>query len=257
MVLKLNKSITAKTLTYLPSSYKDSQIGYYVGPVIRNRRGMRALTFYQVPIAAPLAGTTALRAVPVDTSAIKLSWDTNTRSDSVAQWSIERADTSGQFKQLVQLPGTSRSYEDLRTAKRSDSLRLGKIYEYRVRALGRQTESTYSPVVTASLQLVLGTKVGPELELSTLDSTDNSSTLVYPNPAIDQVRVRLPLDWSGDAIALALTSEAGTVVLNRTERLSSGASFLTFSVAALPVGLYVLTMQYRTGGVRCRLLVSH
>lgn len=257
LILKLNKPITAKTLTYLPSFYKDSQIGYYVGPVIRNRRGMRALTFYQVPIAAPLAGTTALRAVPVDTSAIKLSWDTNTRPDSVAQWSVERADTSGQFRQLVQLPGVSRSYEDLRTAKRSDSLQLGKIYEYRVRALGRQTESTYSPVVTASLQLVLGTKVGPELELSTLDSTDNSSALVYPNPASDQVRIRLPLDWSGDAIALDLTNEAGTVVLNRTERLSSGAAFFTFSVAALPAGVYVLTMQYRTGGVRCRLVVSH
>ncbi len=255
LILKLTKSVTAKHLTYLPSSYKDGEIGYYVGPVIRNSRGMRALTFYQVPIAPPLPVAADFRAIPIDTSAIRLTW--GTKSDSVAQWSIERADTTGQFKPLALLPGAARFYDDLRNTSQPDSLRLGKIYAYRVRSLSRQSESGYSPVATASLQLVLNAKVGPELELSNSGSLSNSSMLVYPNPASDQVRVRLPLDWSGDIVTLSLTNEAGNVVFQRRSQVSAGTSFLTFSVAALPTGTYVLTMQYRTGGVRCRLAVAH
>ncbi len=256
LILKLTKRITAKHLTYLPSSYQDNEIGYYVGPVIRNRRGMRALTFYQVPIAPPLPAAADFRATPVDTSAIKLTWNTN-KSDSVAYWFIERADTSGQFKELATVPGTVRQYEDLRKTNRADSLQLGKIYEYRVRSQSRQSEFAYSPVVTASLQLVLNVKVGPELALTNSGSLSNSSVLVYPNPATDQVQVRLPLDWIGDAVTLSLTNAAGTVVYQRQSQVSAGTSFLTFSVAALPAGTYVLALQYRTGGIRCRLTVVH
>lgn len=216
---------------------------------------MRALTFYQVPIDPPLPPTADLRAIPVDTTAIKLTWDA--KSDSVAYWFIERADTSRQFKELAVVPGTVRSYDDLRKTNRADSLQLGKIYEYRVRSLNRQAESGYSLVVTASLQLVLNVKVGPELALSSSGSLSNASVLVYPNPASDQVYVRLPLDWIGDAVTLSLTNEAGTVVYQRKSQVSAGTSFLTFPVAALPAGTYVLALQYRTGGVRCRLTVVH
>lgn len=254
LILKLTKPITAEHLTYLPSSYQDNEIGYYVGPVIKNRRGMRALTFYQVPIAHPLSPAADFRATAIDTSAIKLTWTTN-KADSVANWSIERADTSGQFKQLAVVPGSIGQYDDLRRTNRADSLQLGKIYKYRVRSQNRRSESALSPVVTASLQLVLNAKVGPELALSNSGLLLNSSVLVYPNPATDQVQVRLPLDWSGDAVTLTLTNESGTVVFQRKSHVPSGTSFLTFSVAALPAGIYILILQYRTGGIRCRLAV--
>ncbi|GAB3804491.1 hypothetical protein GCM10028819_36120 [Spirosoma humi] len=255
LVLTLTKPITAKHLTYLPSFYKDNELGFYAGPVIRNRRGMRALTFYQVPIAAPLPAAVDLRAIPVDTSAIKLTWIT--KSDSISQWSIERADSGDQFKSIALLPGTAVMYNDLRKANQPDSLKIGKIYRYRVRALSKRAESDYSPTVTASLQLVLNVKVGPELELGYTGSLANSSTLVYPNPATDQVNVRLPLDWSGDAVSLTITSEAGKVVLQRNYQVPAGTPFLSFSVASIPTGTYVLAMQYKTGGVQCRLVVTH
>ncbi|GAB3769267.1 hypothetical protein GCM10028818_05080 [Spirosoma horti] len=254
LVLKLTKPVTAKHLTYLPSSYKDNELGFYAGPVIRNRRGMRALTFYQVPIAPPLPAVSDLRAIPVDTSAIKLTWET--KSDSIAQWAIERADSGDLFKPIALLPGTAVMYQDLRKANRPDSLKLGKIYKYRIRAFGKRAESDYSPTVTASLQLVLNVKVGPELELGYTGSLANSSALVYPNPATDQVNIRLPLDWSGDAVSLTITSEAGKVVLQRNYQVPAGTPFLSFSVASLPTGTYVLAMRYKTGGVQCRLLVT-
>ncbi|WP_240625663.1 sialate O-acetylesterase [Spirosoma pollinicola] len=255
LVLKLTKPSTAKHFTYLPSSYKDIEVGYYAGPVIRNRRGMRALTFYQVPIAAPLAPATSLQAVPVDTSAIKLTWAA--KSDSVKQWAIERADSAGTFNSLALLPGNSTTYLDLRNANGPDSLIIGKLYKYRVQAIGRLAESGYSPVASVSFQLPVIPKVGPELELDYTGSLANSSVLVYPNPASNQVRVRLPLDWSGGAVLLTLTNEAGNIALQRNNQVSAGTPFLSFSVASLPVGTYVLTMQYTTGGVRCRLVVTH
>ncbi|GAB3544290.1 hypothetical protein GCM10027577_14640 [Spirosoma fluminis] len=252
LILKLTKSITAKTLTYMPSYYQDREIGYYVGPLIKNRRGMRALTFYQVPIAAPLPVAADLRATPVDTSAIKLIW--NEKSEGVEQWLIERADTADAFRQLARVPGSATSYDDQRLTNGNDSLRIGKVYKYRIRSTGSRAEAPYSPVVTASLQLVLST---PALEPLSDEPASNPAALVYPNPARDQVRVRLPIDWNGDSVLLTLTDETGALVLRRTDRPPVGSSTLTFSVSGLPVGSYVLSLQYRNGGVQCRLLVEH
>ncbi|WP_461133820.1 sialate O-acetylesterase [Spirosoma lituiforme] len=254
LIVKLTKPVTASHLTYLPSSYKDNEIGFYAGPVIRNRRGMRALTFYQVPIAAPLPAITDLRAVPVDTSSIKLTW--NSIADSTTQWAIERADSADLFKPIALLPGTAVTYQDVRQVNQLNSLKVGKIYKYRVRATSSRSASDYSPTATASLQLVLNVKVGPELELGYTGSLANSSSLVYPNPATDQVNVRLPLDWSGDAISLTLTNEAGKTVLQRNYQVPAGTPFFSFSVTSIPTGTYVLAIRYKTGGVQCRLLVT-
>lgn len=249
LVLKLTKPVRARHLTYLPSFYNDGQIGYYVGPVLRNRRGMRALTFYQVAIAPPLPVAADLRAVPVDTSAIKLSWGVT--STDVEKWIIERADSSGNFRELARIGGLATTYDDHRRPGRDDSLRLGAVYQYRIRSLGRQAEAPYSPVVSASLQLVLATKPAPG---SIVETTP--VLLVYPNPASDQVRVQLPAHWSGELVAIALTNALGTTVLQQSSRPVAGTPALTFSVAALPVGSYLLTLTSRTGRAQGRLLVT-
>ncbi|GAB2531339.1 hypothetical protein GCM10027085_22780 [Spirosoma aerophilum] len=253
LILKLTKSVPASTLTYLPSSYTDKEAGFYVGPVIRNRRGMRALTFYKVPIAASLPTAANVWAASKDTTAIRLSW--NSKSDSVTQWVIERADTSGQFKLIATVPGSVNSFEDVRMAKPTETLALGKLYEYRLRALGRQAESIYSDIVKASLQPILPVKEKPELELVNTGLLVNPGALVFPNPASNLVNVRLPLDWSGDAVWFKLTSENGTVVLQRTSQIPASTPYLTFSVASIPTGTYMLTMQYQSSRLQCRLLI--
>ena len=242
MILKLTNSISASHLTYLPSSYADAEIGYYVGPVIRNRRGMRAFTFYQVPIAPPLPVATDLRAIPVDTSAIELVW--NTTSGYVSQWIIERADSTNQFKQIALIPGSVTAYNDLRTANRTDSLRVGKVYQYRIRSISKQAEADYSPVVMASMKLVLGTKQEPALVAT-----------VYPNPASNLVQVQVPPGWKTDAITSTLMNSAGAVVLRQTARPS--APVVSISVAALPAGTYLLTLQHPKGMAQGRVLVTH
>lgn len=254
LVLTLTKPITAKTLTYLPSSYQDVEIGHYVGPTIRNRRGMRALTFYQVPIAATIPAVSQIWALPVDTTAIRLVWRSATAE--VGQWVVERADSSGQFRRVATLPGSATTYLDQRLTGQPDSLRIGTIYQYRVQAFSRQSESVYSPVVTASLRLILSVKSELEVNAYAFDSTGVQTALLVPNPASDQVQVRLPPDWPGETVLLTVANELGQVMLRRTERVPAGASALPFSVAALPTGPYVLTVEYRSGGLRCRLLVN-
>ncbi|SOD79732.1 sialate O-acetylesterase [Spirosoma fluviale] len=255
LVIKLTKRITAKHLTYLPSSYQDNQVGFYVGPVIRNKLGMRALSFYQVPIAPALPAATNFLAVPVDTSAIELSWDN--KIDSLARWSIERADTNGIFKQIAVLSGTSQTYQDLRSSDTKSSLKIGEIYQYRIRSVSPQSASDYSPIVTASLKVVLDAKLLPQLEVESTLVGIALGTLLYPNPADDEVSVRLPLEWSGDVIQLTLTDPAGKVILQRNHQMSLGATSLIFSVAALPSGVYIVSLGYGKGGIRCRLVVAH
>lgn len=254
LVLTLARSTTAQTLTYLPSSYQDNQLGYYAGPTIRNERGVRALTFQSVPIAAPLPVANDLRAVPLDTAAIQLNW--NQAATGVDHWEVERADTSGNFKQIASLGNQMSTYSDRRKASATDSLRIGQVYQYRIRAVSQKAEASYSPVVTASLQFVLGIPIGPELPISSNPSGAYGSSLVYPNPAADQVYVRLPLDWSGDPVTLILTNSAGGVVLQQSRTVSAGASVVPFSVSSLPAGIYVLKLAYRGGGIQCRLVVG-
>ncbi|WP_461147220.1 sialate O-acetylesterase [Spirosoma pulveris] len=252
LVIKLTKRITAKHLTYLPSSYQDNLIGFYVGPVIRNKVGMRALSFYQVPIAPALPAAVNLKAVPVDTSAIKLSWENKT--DSLAKWSIERAETNSVFKQIAVVSGTSQTYQDLRSTNLANSPKAGKVYQYRIRSVSSQSASDYSPVVEAVIQ---DAKLWPQLAVESTLVGIAPGTLLYPNPADTQVFVRLPLEWSGNAIRLTLTDQAGRVVLQRNYQVSIGATSLTFSVAALPAGIYIVSFGYGTGGVQCRLIVAH
>lgn len=254
LVLTLARSTTAQTLTYLPSSYQDNQLGYYVGPTIQNQRGMRALTFQAVPIAAPLPVANDLRAMPLDTTAIQLTW--NQSATGVDSWGVERADTSGKFRQIATLSSSVSTYRDRRKPGSTDSLRIGAIYQYRIRSTSQKAEAAYSPVVTASLQFVLYVPTGPELPGKSNPGGSYSSSLVYPNPASDQVYVRLPLDWSGDPVTLTLTNTAGLTVLHQSRSVSPGTSVLPFSVGNLPVGTYVLTLAYRGGGVQCRLVVS-
>lgn len=246
IVLKLNKSLNAQTLTYMPSSYRDGQTGYYAGPTLRNRREMRALTFYQVPIALPLPVATDLRAAAIDTSYIRLTWD-NTPTNTDA-WLVERADSTDQFVPIARLTADRTHYNDLRMTNQGDSLRIGAVYQYRVRAVGSRAEADYSPVVRASLRTVLATRPTPE---------PPTAVVTYPNPARDVVSVRLPPNWSSQPVGLTLTDEVGRMVLRRTERTATAEAIATFSVAELPAGFYVLIVAGKPGEIRCRVVVSH
>jgi len=244
IILKLKKPMYAQTLTYLPSYYQDGPLGYFAGPFIRNRRGMRALTFFRVPIAAPLPVATDLQAVAVDTSHVRLSW--NQPVDEVEEWLVERADSTGQFRQLARLPGSVLTYNDFRRlpGQATESLRLDALYQYRVRALSRRAEADYSPVVTASLRLVLA-----------LDESEGVAR-VYPNPASDEVRVDVPAGWAGATVRLTLTDMGGRVVWRRSEQVVGGEPLVRTSVKALPAGAYLLAVEHRQAVLRCRLVVG-
>ena len=251
LVLTLTKAINAKHLTYLPSSYQDNELGFYAGPTLKNGRGMRALTFYQVPIV-PLLPTPLLRAIPIDTAAIQLSW--NTSGVAVAQWVIERADSTGQFQPIATLPGTTVTFTDQRLGDKTSALRIGAIYQYRIRSLNAESESDYSPTATASMRLILS--VDNELQIvNAVTMVTPGAAIIVPNPAADRTSVELPPDWTGDTVTLRIANELGTPVVQRTERVPAGAKYLPFSVADLPAGMYVLTLRHRFGGVQGRLVV--
>ncbi len=252
LVLTLTKASNARNLTYLPSSYRDAEAGFYGGPTIKNQRGVRALTFYQTPIS-PLLPTPSLRAIPVDTVAVRLVWNT-TGSATISQWLVERADSAGQFWPIATLPGTTTTFTDQRLGDNANPLRIGAIYHYRVRSMNTSSESAYSPIATASMRLILS--VDDQLSITeVLNLAAPGVATIVPNPATDQTRVQLPSEWTGDTVMLLITNERGTPVVRRTERIPVGARYLPISVSNLPTGIYILTMRHRSGEVQGRLLV--
>ncbi|WP_461095779.1 sialate O-acetylesterase [Spirosoma luteolum] len=253
VVLTLSRPVVARTLTYLPSSYKDNELGYYAGPTLKNRRGMRALSFHQVPITAPLPVATDLRAVPLDTTAIRLSW--NQPISGVEGWLVERADSGGVFRTIASVSPLASNYDDRRRPGTADSLRIGRVYRYRIRAISKNAEAAYSPEVSASLQVVLAIKPGQILPTGEPDG-NYTSALLYPNPASDLTWVRMPPEWAGGAVLFTLTNSAGVVVMMQTRTVRAGTARLPVSVASLPTGSYVLTIRIGTGVLRERLVIA-
>ncbi|QKZ14511.1 sialate O-acetylesterase [Spirosoma sp. KUDC1026] len=238
--LKLSKATTGQNLTYLPSYYRDSELGYFAGPTIKNRRGVRALTFYQVPINPPLP-VADLRAMPVDTSAIQLFWSNiNSNTAPADEWVLERADSTGAFIQLARLTGSTSTYLDART----EALQIGRVYQYRIRSFGKQAVADYSPVATASMRLVLST----EEEIAQL-------VRLYPNPAQDLVQLQISAPWQRETLTVTVYNDAGRTLLQTKGRPQNG--LLSISVNSLATGLYTVRVQAKSGQAQRRLLISH
>lgn len=64
----------------------------------------------------------------------------------------------------------------------------------------------------------------------------------YPNPANDQVNMKLNLKTSGDAV-IAIYDMQGRLMINETERLSVGTHNISLQTANLENGIYLIRIQ--------------
>lgn len=139
VILTLKGPTTATKLTYLPPKNDPQSPGVpYRGPYITNKRGMRALSFFELPIGAPI--DTRQLETPVMTSAvasltsIRLSW--NAVPDATT-YQLELKDPKlGTFSSLTQLAANTLTYL-------ADGLTEKTTYTFRIRALGADTGSDW------------------------------------------------------------------------------------------------------------------
>lgn len=142
IILTLNGSYTDQKLAYLPPNYPQTdgagnplpgEARAFPGPFLKNRRGLRAFSFWDVPVAAPLASLSGLTASVLSGTAIQLAW----ADHPAEQWyMIERKRSFDEtFVLLAQLPANTTSFLDPATTH-------AVTYQYRLRAVTPTAETT-------------------------------------------------------------------------------------------------------------------
>ncbi|MDQ1086784.1 T9SS type A sorting domain-containing protein [Siphonobacter sp. SORGH_AS_1065] len=129
--LKLSRSVSLNSLTYLPSHSANLPISPFIGPYIKNSRGLAAFTFHRFPVGNALS-TPTLEA-RLQNGIVVLSWPAISGAEA---YILER-----------RLSGSD-SFEYLATVEKNQFRDLTfepqQAYTYRLKAVTRLSESAYA-----------------------------------------------------------------------------------------------------------------
>lgn len=203
VTLDLKTAQNAATLNYLPP-YLEKESPYYpfTGPYITNAKGMRAFTFYDVPIASALPAT-SLTALNAEKGNIRLSW----RPVSGAKgYVLERkmGDAAG-YAPVARMSGSTVEWLDQPGESAVPIL-------YRLIAINDEAESmpAYAEVAPT---LLLG------VEQDAGDLFD-----IFPNPALhgEELTIRFARPQTG---MISLIGLNGQLLMNRKIAGNAKSSF--------------------------------
>jgi hypothetical protein len=138
VILTLRNPFMATRLSYLPAKVDPGSPGFpYRGPYITNKRGMRALSFYEAPIIYPFLDAPVLAGTPLSETTLQLSW--NSIAEATGYILEVKGPDSGLFRVLGQLPAGT-------TAYRADGLSANTTYTFRIKSVGSNTESIWNQI---------------------------------------------------------------------------------------------------------------
>jgi hypothetical protein len=177
-------------ITYLPASFSDSYSETYNGPHISNGKGLRALSFYCVPIlnAKPLVNLIPKAPVNFVTNGISqkqidISWNSNSPNDE--NYVLEISEDSLNFSFFTQISARQNFVIDYNKLP-------NKKYFYKIKACNENGCSAYTQIVKAHTHKAIKIDC-PELfikgNLTKMNSTFNSlflkSSALIENSKID------------------------------------------------------------------------
>ncbi|SDL88109.1 T9SS type A sorting domain-containing protein [Siphonobacter aquaeclarae] len=209
-------------LGYLPPNFpqmKSADVpadGYpkqFSGPFLKNRRDLRAFSFWEVPVAAAINPLTGLTAKAEQETRIRLTW--NAYLQATGYILERRTGETGSFETIARLAAGATDYADANVAG-------GPKYYYRLRAVTPTAETT----AEASAYLVL---------ITSTDPSGQKELRIGPNPA-DQVLV---IENPVDATVTVLTP-VGQVLFSQDIR---GGRPERVPVASLREGIYLLRIS--------------
>ncbi len=192
-------AIPAKTLTYLPSFFPvDAAFNQYNGPHLTNGKGMRAFSFYNVPIAEGLPAILTLQvSAGAGPGQVLLTWP-GPGVSVVVERSIGSA---ANFQVLATVAERITTYTDAALPNPSAT------YYYRVRANSATAEGDYSPVVAVAISGTGGVVTLPASPTNVVAGATSPTSIT--------------LSWQDVA-----TDETGYEV----ERATAGGTFVRVSV---------------------------
>ncbi|WP_046245387.1 LamG-like jellyroll fold domain-containing protein [Hymenobacter terrenus] len=157
---------------------------------------------------------------------VLLRWQTAQELNN-AYFVVESSPDGREFQALAQVPGHGNSAEphyyqltDVRATRYGQPL----VY-YRLCQVDTDGSSRFSPVVTMALTSLASVKVD-----------------VFPNPAADELRVRISGLSQGSMLARLVDAQGREVLQTDPQLVSDSQSELSTSVRHLPAGAYILTI---------------
>ncbi len=187
IILKLKAPSSESKITFLPPYIDSTSPDFpYTGPYITNKRGMRALSFYEFPIGE-VPVSSSLIATTTGAYKIRLNWNKVADAES---YIIERKLISdASYQPVIKLDSKVLMFEDT-------TLLQDTQYSYRLKTIYKYAESLYT-LATAKTNKLLNT---PEPSLS----------VIYNN--------ELKLSWKAvpDATRYVIVRKTGTEVFNIT-----------------------------------------
>ncbi|WP_342085835.1 sialate O-acetylesterase [Dyadobacter sp. OTU695] len=204
VILDLNAPQNAATLNYLPPYLeKDGPYYPFQGPYISNARGMRAFTFFNVPLASALDGT-VLHAQNGENGSVRLSWQPVSGAEG---YILERrfGDT-GIFSPVARI-SASTEWDD--EPGQSDLPII-----YRLVAINDVSESATPAYAQVAPTLILGSEKEPGALFE-----------IFPNPALrgEEVTINFARPQTGE---ISLITLKGQFLLNRKISGSSQSSLI-------------------------------
>lgn len=219
IVLKLKTPGGVTRMSYLPANFPPMKSpdapadGYpkqFSGPFLKNRRDLRAFSFWEFPVAEAINGLTGFSAKAEQGTRIRLTWNAHAQAGS---YLLERrTGETGAFEAIAKLPASATDYTDVAVTN-------GPKYFYRLRAVSALAEA----VAEANAYLALVTSTDPGVA---------SRLKISPNPADRELLV----ESSSDASVTVMTP-VGQPLFTREIR---GGQAERLPVAVLREGIYFL-----------------
>jgi hypothetical protein len=155
---------------------------------------------------------------------VKLNWKTINESD-VQGFDIERSfnSTTGFIKVGYTAALATLSWQKYYTS--NDPNNFGGISYYRLKQKDLNADISYSNVISIK------------------GSAKAESLVLFPNPAVDKIQIKLSAQQAGPAL-FKITDIAGRLLTVTTRKLSTGENYFTDNVLAYAPGTYIL-LVYR------------
>ncbi|MCF2488818.1 T9SS type A sorting domain-containing protein [Dyadobacter sp. CY347] len=201
IILELRAPQQATTMDLMPM-YTPEKGPYYPlnGPFIKNTLGMRAFTFFRVPIGESLATPELAAALQAD-GGVKLTWKT---VDAVSEYVLERKlEGEPDYKMIARLDSATDVYVD------KNSSDAQKAY-FRLKGISKSSESADYGYADIEKSVVTGVEKNAEIMFT-----------VFPNPARkgEQVTVQMKKPVEGTLSMLNVNGQSMSEarILHRNE----------------------------------------
>jgi hypothetical protein len=187
---------------------------------------MNALWFksfaYNIPVISTLPLSLLAFDAQLKNTDVTLHWATAMETNS-SHFTLQRSVDGASFDDdaIVFAEGNSDVRKDYSYTDKLNNISNGHLIYYRLKMVDLDAKYRYSKVVVVRLA-----------------DAEQTNVIVYPNPAIHELRITIPSEWQNKTIAYNVYNTNGILV--RQKITSNAGQTETLQVADLPAGIYVI-----------------